>query len=821
MSIRQSRNKFILVFMLLSGSFLALAQTDRPNILLILTDDLGINDLGCYGNDFYETPHIDRLSTEGMKFNHHYSAGAVCSPTRTSIITGKFPARTHSTEVYNWGIDNEYFNEPLLCEKDKVLSKDQTFLAEVIRKQGYKTAMFGKWHIEGVDPKESGFDESLVNHNTTQKNKDANDDEFHIDKITELTQGFIERSVKSKKPFFVVASHHSIHVPQSASTKSREYFERKGGLPEWENRPDFQTPVYAGMMKDLDDGVGRLLKTLDELKIAENTIVLFTSDNGGLYERNLPHRGGKADQYEGGIRVPLIVRWPEKVKAGSSTDGVVVSSDYFRTLSSIVETTLDKKTAPDSEDFTPLLLGNDQQRMPIIFHFPHYRGKDGDSWLRPWSVVRAGDFTYVYHWEADLTPDLARGIYVEHELYNVVDDPKQQTNLVDTQEDVADSLRSYLLTWLKENKAQMPKVNADYFAKINNSFDSIKVGAIRWDAWFDPDKGGAAQEVEYALSQQQYHWRAPFFSKIASDTSIRILGYDQEVLDQEIDYAAEMGLDYWAFLLYDEDTPLNDGLKYYLSSEKKGKVKFCAMINPQRNFSAKEGAAGIEGGIDRLITYFGEESYQLVDGNRPLLFFFRPDELWVTAMGGQTKVEEMLQLLESKCRETGLGAPYIVVMNYKQKEGLAMANLLQADALSAYATHGDQGATGKSYANLTRQTEEFWERYREKGRQVVPTVMTGWDRRPRIERPMSWEKEWQQPGDGMELYFDLPTNGELIHHFKQASDWLHDNSLEQHPKIMLVYAWNEHDEGGWLCPTLDESGGVNASRMQALKRVLK
>ncbi|MEQ9300507.1 MAG: sulfatase-like hydrolase/transferase [Cyclobacteriaceae bacterium] len=814
--------KFILVFLLLCVGFSVLAQTGRPNILLILTDDLGINDVGCYGNAFYETPNIDRLCEEGMKFNHHYSAGAVCSPTRTAIITGKFPARTNSTEVYNWGIDNEYFNEPLLCEKDKVLEKDQTFLAEVIRDQGYATAMFGKWHIEGVVPKETGFDESMVNHNSTQKDQDANKDEFHIEEITNLTEKFIEASIEKKRPFFVVTSHHSIHVPQSASTESRVYFEEKAALPEWQNRPELQTPVYAGMMKDLDDGVGRLLTKIDQLEIAENTIVIFTSDNGGLADRNFPHRGEKADQYEGGIRVPFIVRWPKKVKAGSSSSEVIVSNDYYRTLAGILGAKVHEKAAPDSEDFSATLFEQPKaKRAPIVFHFPHYRGKDGKAWMRPWSVVRSGDYTYIYHWEAELTPGLATGKYASHALYNVVKDPAQKENLINREKELAASLKAYLLTWLKENGAQIPKVNPKFVVPENVDFNDIQVGAIRWDAWHRKERGDIVQQVEYALSPKKYQWRAPFFTQILSDTAIDIKGYDQQVIDQEIKYASDMGLDYWAFLLYDEHTGLNDGLKYYLSSDHKDDVKFCAMLNPSRLFGSSKEDNKAEEGIERLIRYFKESSYLMVEDNRPVIYFFRPDGDWVENYGGEEEIKKRMSSLQDASVEAGFGEPYIVVMHYKQDTGKAMARLLDADAFSAYATYGDDGVSGQTYDNLTRQTEAFWNGYLNQDRQVIPTVMTGWDRRPRIERPMSWETGWQQPGVGMEKYFELPTNKQLTDHFKRAAHWLHQNSLRNHPKMLLVYAWNEHDEGGWLTPTIKDDGSANTERLEILKAMLK
>lgn len=432
------------------------SQISSPNLLFIYADDLGFNDLGCYDNAFYETPRIDTLAREGMKLTQHYSAGAVCSPTRTSIITGKFPARTHSTEVYNWGLVNRYEKEPLRCAPDLLIAQDQPFLADELRKRGYRTAMFGKWHIMGVDPGETGYDEWEEVLIRTRKGQDANADEYGIAAINRLTETFMENCVSNRQPFFAFVSHHSVHVPQASTTASREYFEKKGALPEWKNRPAVQTPLYAGMIKDLDTGVGVLLDKLAELGIETNTLVVFASDNGGLGECNFPLRGGKADPYEGGIRVPFIARWPGRIEPGSERNDVVVSSDYFRTLVNIAGGGLDDDVAPDSEDFTPVLLGKQKaERAPAVFHFPHYRGTDGQAWLRPWSVVRKGRYTYIHHWETELMPDCAA--HSTQELYDVVSDPGQQENLVGQKPDRADTLRRILMQWLESSDAQIPE----------------------------------------------------------------------------------------------------------------------------------------------------------------------------------------------------------------------------------------------------------------------------------------------------------------------------------------------------------------------------
>ncbi|GAB5562187.1 MAG: sulfatase [Synoicihabitans sp.] len=447
----------IWALVVLALAFGSAAMATPPNIVLILTDDLGINDLGCYGNQFYESPHIDSLSRDGMRFDQHYSSGAVCSPTRTALITGKFPARTHSTEVYDWGVNNQYFAEPLWCPPDQFLNPDQVFLPEVLRAAGYRTGMFGKWHISGVTPEESGYDEWLLNNCDTQPGEDANNDEFHLRAITQKSNAFMAASVVDEKPFFVVVSHHSVHVPQAATTASREYFEKKGALPQWADRSPLETPIYAGMIKDLDDRVGDLLAEIERLGIEDNTLVIFTSDNGGLHDRNAPYRAGKGSWYEGGIRVPFIARWPERVPAGSASYEVIATTDYFLTLANLSGSHVPSGAAPDSMDFGPALDGGViRERKPLIFHFPHYRGEDGSAWLRPWSAIRKHDHVFVFHWEVELLDRSGPGRINSHELYDLAADPAQTRNLVGQKPMLAARLKTELLDQLNAMEAQIP-----------------------------------------------------------------------------------------------------------------------------------------------------------------------------------------------------------------------------------------------------------------------------------------------------------------------------------------------------------------------------
>ena len=364
---------------------------------------------------------------------------------------------------------------------------------------------------------------------------------------------------------------------------------------------------------------------------------------------------------------------------------------------------------------------------------------------------------------------------------------------------------------IKERSFQNNSLVRDTFPKVSD----LIIGAIRWDAWHNPDRGFAAREVEYSLSQKKYHWRAPFFSNIINDTAISITGYTQEVVDREIEYASEMGLDYWAFLLYDENSPLSDGINYYVNSDKKDKISFCAMVNPARSFLTDVQES------ERLIRYINEPTYLKVNGNRPLIYFFRPTNEFINSIGGENVLKEKLRMFCEKIKEAGFAEPFKVIMHYDQNIGLEMYNTFGADALSTYAIWGDNGEKGNNYQRLMEQCEQFWDSYNESGHKVIPTLMAGWDRRPRIERPVSWEAHEQKPGVGMDKYFELPTNDQLVQHFVQGIEWVMKNDYEDQARIILIYAWNEHDEGGWLCPTLNENGTINTERLETIKKILK
>jgi hypothetical protein len=334
------------------------------------------------------------------------------------------------------------------------------------------------------------------------------------------------------------------------------------------------------------------------------------------------------------------------------------------------------------------------------------------------------------------------------------------------------------------------------------------VGAIRWDAWHG-DKGMPGQAVERSLGPKRWHHRLPFFGKAVSDTQVEVRGYTQEIVDQEIAYARQAGLDYWAFVTYEPDSPMSLALTLYLTSSRKGDVRFCLLTECGRWGTAETHRAKAE----RFLKLMAEPTYQRVLGNRPLLYvgFVRDD--WLAAWGGAAGARRLFDGFRADAQKAGLGNPYLVLMEFTAARGRKLADALGLDALSAYAAQAAGDAT--PYADLAKHAERFWEECKAAGRAVVPIAMSGWDRRPRVEHPVPWEK-YQQPGVGIEKYYEAPTPAELAGHVARAVRWTQEHAAACPAQAVIIYAWNEHDEGGWLCPTLSEG----AARIEALGRVL-
>jgi len=334
------------------------------------------------------------------------------------------------------------------------------------------------------------------------------------------------------------------------------------------------------------------------------------------------------------------------------------------------------------------------------------------------------------------------------------------------------------------------------------------VGAIRWDAWHG-DQGVPGQAVERALGPKRWHARIPFFGKVVSDTQVEIRGYSQEIVDREIAYARQAGLDYWAFVTYEPDTSMSLALKTYLASARKADIRFCLLTECSRWGTPDANRSKVE----RFLTLMAEPSYQRVLGGRPLLYVGFVRDEWLAVWGGAAGARKLFDAFRADAQKAGLGNPYIVLMEFSAARGRKLADDLGLDAISSYATQAD--GRGAPYADLARHAERFWEQCKATGKAVVPIAMSGWDRRPRVEHPVPWEK-YQKPNVGIEKYYEAPTPAELADHVARAVRWARENAAACPAQAVIVYAWNEHDEGGWLCPTLSEG----TARIEAIGRVL-
>ncbi len=422
----------------------AAAPDAKLNVVFILIDDLGWADLACYGSTFHETPNIDRLAKQGMRFTDAYAACPVCSPTRASILTGKYPATVNLTDFIagHWRpyakLIVPKFNLQLLFAEDT--------MAEALKRAGYRTATFGKWHLGGwqSQPVKHGFDEYGGAPNRGDK---------AVEGLTKRAEQFIEKH--KGKPFFLYLSHHTVHIPLQARKELIEKYEAKAKAVA---KPQSH-PTYAAMVEAMDESVGRIMAKLDELKLADRTLLIFYSDNGGLIQRfdkkgqvvtsNAPLRDEKGSLYEGGIRVPLIVRWPGVVRPGSESSEPVTSADFYPTL---LEATGAKAAAghrPDGESLVPLLKHSGRPKRDAIFwHYPHYHH------TAPCGAIRAGDFKLIEYYE-----------YGDLELYNLKDDIGEKKNLAKAMPERAAELRKRLDAWRKAVGAKMPTPNPNFDPK--------------------------------------------------------------------------------------------------------------------------------------------------------------------------------------------------------------------------------------------------------------------------------------------------------------------------------------------------------------------
>ncbi len=447
----------LLAASLLTSGAAVSAVSERPNIVFILCDDLGINDLACYGRTDHSTPHLDRLASEGVRFTTAYCAQPICSPSRAALLTGKTPARLHLTTYLPGRADSpaQKLLHPVI-EKQVPLSEKT--LPRYFKDAGYVTAAIGKWHIggPGFGPAEHGFDVVKVTKvNTTPTDTEGSKGEFAI---TEAAEQFID--AHRDRPFLLYVGHNTPHITFKATPEHTAA------------HASAFNPTYAAVIESMDRSVGRLLAKLDALQLTKNTIVVFTSDNGGLHvpeggharvTHNTPFRAGKGYVYEGGLRIPLIARWPGHFAASRIISEPVINTDWIATLLDLAG--VKTPTPADGQSFAALLKdpASVQARNRTFFwHFPHYNNQGG----RPAGAVRQGNWKFVEYYDAPDAP----------ELYDLSSDIGERRNLAARYPDRVKEFHAALSAWRKEIAAQTNTSNPDFdatkYREIYRDFDS-------------------------------------------------------------------------------------------------------------------------------------------------------------------------------------------------------------------------------------------------------------------------------------------------------------------------------------------------------------
>jgi arylsulfatase A len=430
------------------------SNNKKPNIIVFLVDDFGWKDLSCYGSSYYETPAVDKLAAKGVWFTNAYSACTVCSPTRASLMTGKYPARLHVTD---WIPGYKRPSAKLTIPDWTIfLPTGEVTLARILKENGYQTASIGKWHL-GEDsiywPEKQGFDLNVGGYSKGQPNsyfspynnprmKDGPEGEYLTDRLTEESIGFIRKN--QKNPFFLYLSHYAVHAPFQAKKGMVDKYKAKTDPDN--NKPN---PVYAAMVESMDQSMARVLEEIARLKLTSKTYIFFLSDNGGLSPQattNYPLRAGKGTPYEGGVRTPLIISGP-KIPKGKVVNDPVITMDVFSTILDILNIQ-QKDPMIDGKSLIPVINGNvNKIKRPLFWHYPHYHSQGAT----PYSAVRLDKWKFYYFYEDGHT-----------ELYDLDTDLSEKTDISIRYTEKTVELNQLLQNWLKATNAQLPIVNANY-----------------------------------------------------------------------------------------------------------------------------------------------------------------------------------------------------------------------------------------------------------------------------------------------------------------------------------------------------------------------
>ncbi|MCB0688304.1 MAG: sulfatase [Saprospiraceae bacterium] len=469
-----------------------------PNVLFILADDLGYHDLSCMGSKYYETPNIDRIAREGVIFTEGYAACQVCSPSRASIMSGKFPARHGITDWIGAATGSDWrkagrSNKLLPPEYQHNLPKEYITLPEALKESGYQTFFAGKWHLgsEGSWPTDHGFDINKGGWDVGSPRggyfspwenpnlPNQKDGENLSMRLAKETSDFIRNN--GNKPFFAFLSFYAVHGPiQTTKAKWAKYRDKAEAMGIAESgfkmghflpiRQVQDNPIYAGLVETMDDAVGLVLQALDEMGLDENTIVIFTSDNGGVSAgdafatANLPLRGGKGYQFEGGIREPYFVKVPWLNIAGKTIDVPVSGTDFYPTILDLLGLPLKPEEHSDGVSLVPLLRGQKGDLRQFIWHYPHYGNQGGE----PSSIIREGPWKLIHYYEDG-----------HEELYNLEQDLEELDDVIADHSEIAKDLSKKLFKYLEQVGARFPVEDPEYDPAAEKEYLNQVVGK-RW-----------------------------------------------------------------------------------------------------------------------------------------------------------------------------------------------------------------------------------------------------------------------------------------------------------------------------------------------------
>ena len=434
---------------------LANQNSSKPNVVIVVIDDMGWEQLGCYGSSFYKSPNIDKLAESGVRFTNAYASAPVCSPTRAALMTGKYPARLHLTDFIP-GSDPQ--DKTLLTPQwQKFLPLEEVTIAEILKAEGYKTAIFGKWHLSkekygseslSNNPDKQGFDETFI---TLKPSKGAplgawqepEIDGHSTDTIMNRSIEFIQQN--RNNPFLLVTSFNAIHDPLMEKASSIEKYAKDA-----DSKLPVNNPVLGAMIERVDNAMGRLISSLEKYELMENTLLIVFSDNGGLVKSasQSPLREGKGWVYEGGIRVPMMISWKGKIKAGRESEQPVATIDILPTVLDLLHVQ-NKMSTVDGVSLSPVLLNDSPlNRKALFWNYPHYHNGP------PSAVIRKGDYKLIELYDKSLTnqPDA-------FELYDLKNDLGETRNLAAQYPEVVNELKKELSDWKKEVGAQIPELN--------------------------------------------------------------------------------------------------------------------------------------------------------------------------------------------------------------------------------------------------------------------------------------------------------------------------------------------------------------------------